>query len=63
MITEEKMMIQFSKTLGRRKNSHVNLINELTLELRDWNNYKIKNEDSTGVVSMSYTTNSERTLD
>jgi len=56
-------MIQFSKTLGRRKNSHVNLINELTLELRDWNNYKIKNEDSTGVVSMSYTTNSERTLD
>jgi hypothetical protein len=63
MITKEKMMIQFSKKLVRRKNSHVNLINELTLELMDWKNYKIKNEDSTRFVSISYITNSERTLE
>jgi len=56
-------MTQFSKKLVRRKNSHVNLINELTLEVMDWNNYKIKNEDSTRVVSVSHTTNPERTLE
>ena len=61
MITTE--MIQFSKKLVRRKNSHVNLINELTLELMDWNNYKIKNEDGTRVVNISYITNSETNLE
>jgi hypothetical protein len=57
MIIIVKMMIQFSKKLVRRKNSHVNLINELTLELMDWNNYKIKDEDSNRVVCISYTPN------